>query len=500
MRKRKIIASLAVIVALVGIAIAISALRQPSREVKLSDGSVIRVESVTYGRRQPFKQGGWFQRLKESVAPHLPKSWTKGWIKVPPNNPGNWWMNATAHTNSDALQIWITRRSSENGPYRNVGVQFADVIDSHGCVLAATLAGGENAGLIPQAAGYTGGAYTGQSSGANWLTFEAFPRDEPRLKMRLYDWEHAFVGEITIANPAPPASPAKWQPASIPVRQTVGDQTYVLKSLAFHTNKINRRSSTGASISLSRPEVIPKFEVLEKGGPAKDWQAVDIELWDSSGNFASKLQPEAIWLCPQQTAWKLIAKFCGSEHAASASNTVSVLRGVKIPRPGEFTNMQGRPNPVIVAGYRFNLQVVAGIGDFVYSNNVPVSGTRPALSSLLDVANQMAWSSSGQSFHGTKPHIVVNIPALNDDQWLSIRAVDDQGRESYGQVSNMAQSPESTDGAIAMHLFNPHYGGSQEFFYSFDLPADAKTMDLYFCIHTPRSVEFIFKPPQPNSK
>jgi len=45
-------------------------------------------------------------------------------------------------------------------------------------------------------------------------------------------------------------------------------------------------------------------------------------------------------------------------------------------------------------------------------------------------------------------------------------------------------------------------GGSydQLQFLFFDLPDDAKTLDLTFCIHHARTAEFIFKPPAAESK
>jgi hypothetical protein len=37
--------------------------------------------------------------------------------------------------------------------------------------------------------------------------------------------------------------------------------------------------------------------------------------------------------------------------------------------------------------------------------------------------------------------------------------------------------------------------GNHWYFPAFDLPADAKTVDLTFCVHTCRTAEFVFQPP-----
>jgi hypothetical protein len=86
---------------------------------------------------------------------------------------------------------------------------------------------------------------------------------------------------------------------------------------------------------------------------------------------------------------------------------------------------------------------------------------------------------------------------LSDDQRLTVRAVDDQGREFYGhKVNYWNYDPESGPGSPPVPYIEP-WQDSEGGFVILDLPADAKTVDLTLCIHTCRTAEFVFQPPQP---
>jgi hypothetical protein len=74
--------------------------------------------------------------------------------------------------------------------------------------------------------------------------------------------------------------------------------------------------------------------------------------------------------------------------------------------------------------------------------------------------------------------------------------VDDQGREVYGHKLNYGSyDPESGPDSPTTPYIEPWFESEGDFVI-LDLPKDAKTVDLTVCIHTCRTAEFVFKPPQ----
>ena len=47
-----------------------------ARKHTLADGSILRVEKVSYGRQESFKIGGWLQNWKDQLQKRLPLSWS----------------------------------------------------------------------------------------------------------------------------------------------------------------------------------------------------------------------------------------------------------------------------------------------------------------------------------------------------------------------------------------------------------------------------------------
>ncbi|MDB6017975.1 MAG: hypothetical protein JWR19_2464 [Pedosphaera sp.] len=69
------------------------------------------------------------------------------------------------------------------------------------------------------------------------------------------------------------------------------------------------------------------------------------------------------------------------------------------------------------------------------------------------------------------------------------RARDDQGREFYAYPYDWDWN-RPAESHYLYKTFN-----SEPLFLFLDLPTDAKTVDLTFCVHGPRIVDFTFKPP-----
>src|SRR6185503_11414874 len=142
-------------------------------------------------------------------------------------------------------------------------------------VIAPTQMGGEDQGQVTN--GYS----------VAWATFEAFPRHEQTFKLRLYDEKSQFMAEFDIDNPIK-TTPTRenWAPEPLPIRKRSSDVAFLLKSAGLKTNAT---ASDKQWRYRNQVEITPAYEVLEAGKASTNWQVVDAELWDSSGNFASEM-------------------------------------------------------------------------------------------------------------------------------------------------------------------------------------------------------------------
>jgi hypothetical protein len=451
--------------------------RSNPTEYKLADGSIVRLEKVSYGKNEKFMpRGGWLQRLQDEAVAHLPNKWTSRFVNFS-RNTSSWWNNSVVHTNSDALHIWITRRDPLSGNYLDVKMNSAQLVDEHGCTFIATQCGGDNDGTVTN--GYCVG----------WFTFEAFPRHERSFRLQFPDNSGTNLCKFTVANPAPPPKEASdWMVNPLPITNHDGDVSFILSSLTIKTNYVNSEA-----IRYGNPcQIAPAFEATEHGEPSHEWEAVDQDLWDRSGNFASELSGDSRFLCPQEKAWKLVVRFFGSEKSSSASNSVWTLHGLKVPAAGEFINLNATKE---VQGVMLTAISLAGAGNFTYSNNVPVRASPPVdVHQNNTFRNSYSGTTSSYYLTANTPHIAMLIPRMSDDQRLTFRATDDRGREFYAQEWAWGGYHPNSAKVSELHYLKL-YDNSGLTFLLLDLADDSKTVDLTFCIHKARTAEFIFKPP-----
>ena len=459
------------------------------RRVKLPDGTVLQVERATYGKRGTFQPGGMIELVKEKLAQSLPKVWSAKLIKPLPATSMGWSLVATVHTNLDALHIWLTCRDATNG-FQPVPVFSAELVDDDGYIFPVTQSGGENFRVPTPAPGFR--SMGGPSSDIGWLTFEAFPRNEKRLRLRVFNSSGNHVADFLLANPAPAKPPLNWLSQKLPLAKADGDVTFTLASVAIKTNFAAGNTNFTMTRFLRPLEIAPAFEVSEGGKPSSEWDAVDFELWDSSGNFATKQSGHAdsLFLSPKEAAWKLVVKFCGSEHSTSATNTAFALSPVVVPAAGQYLALGTN---IYLQGISISVGAIGGPGRVFYTQNgLPLSASMEE-----DATNESwgSWPGNNYTFQSSHPHLAVNFGGLAEYQWLTVRAVDDQGRETYARETTQSGNLNGS-GAQASHYFTKNYGMSLRFL-PLDLAPDAKTVSLTFCLHTPRVAEFIFKPPQP---
>src|SRR5579863_10390518 len=132
---------LAAVVTLLAIVAALAwtfAARPTRWQQKLPDGTVMRVERVSFGRADPnYYPWSLPDRVKRVVSAALPKRWSTNWAlsKTPVSIVGEG-IVGKVNTNQDALHVWLTRRDATNG-FTNVGVDSAELVDRLGFVYRA---------------------------------------------------------------------------------------------------------------------------------------------------------------------------------------------------------------------------------------------------------------------------------------------------------------------------------------------------------------------------
>jgi hypothetical protein len=394
-------------------------------------------------------------------------------------------MNTTIHASNDALYVYITRRDADTGDYLDTGMRRVSLVDEHGCEFPSTQAGGEDDGRLTTSAG--------SGSSVGWFRFEAFPRHEKSFRMLYFGQDGKVQAEFVLSNPAPPPTQTNnWVVEPLPITKANGDVSFKLTSLTISTNGLRYWS-------LNPHSIVPKYEVREHGEISANWQPLNMELYDGSGNFASEMMPDTRFLCTNEAAWKLRVKFFGSEQSSSASNATWTLRGLSVPAAGKFNVLSGSQE---LQGVEVKAVAFAGAGSFLYSNSIPLSGA--LLEGQVKLARiDSSWYGGprGAMFavhkvKGKTPHLFIELGAMTDEQRFTARATDDQGREFYGYELNQYTTTEPPKGKPGeINYLDVRYHSGDDFFLAFDLPDDAKTVDVTFCVHSCFAPEFIFKPP-----
>jgi hypothetical protein len=462
--------------------------------VTLADGTILRVEQVTYGKRENYRVERGFERLKQDIASHLPKKWGDRLAKPPAALRVTWENSLAAHTNLDSLHIWMTHHDAA-GNYLDVSNRYAQIVDEHGCIFHIASEGGEDDGRLgPLYTAVSNTLYSTPRSIANWLRFEAFPRQAKTLSLKIFGYEPGVtnfdevphvIAEFAVHNPNKSVRRAPgWAPETLPIVKETGDVTFVLKSLQVETN------FGGITFVL-----LPTFEVRSNGQGSDAWGLVNMELSDSSGNLVG--QPLAglarlSCLCFKEPAWKLTAKIVGPPETNPGSNSVWTIRNVSVPARGEFTALEGERN---LSGASIKLIALSGTGRVVYSNGVVVQA------SVQENARDSFTSGvRGLTFDSTKPQLSFAIADMSEDQRMSVCATDEQGRRVYGRLfrSGPSRTNSPIDPARIQYLSYARRARPTQppNIVALELPTDARTVDLTFWVHDSRMVDFVFKPPQ----
>jgi hypothetical protein len=372
------------------IALAVLAMRKSARQsFTLADGTIIRIEAVTYGKSHQFSMEkpwqAWVRAHLSFAARLLPT--------------GNTVVSSTT-TQNDAMVFWIRRFDPQTGKHLPPKWGGVDVEDRDGCKFRIR----------------------GWGSSGNHISHfvaEAFPRREAGFWIHVH-MDDEQMAQFEVENPVRGPFP-KWVTEELPATHSDGDLLITLNRLRYR----------GGSDS---PNVSTEFTVRQNGEPTKEWDDKSVRLSDATGNVGWS------FLCTNEPAWQISANFYRTAAASFDEKEIWRLPKMRAPTNGEGITFNQSTS---LNGAQLTLLAFAGAGTYTISNGVFLS------SSATIAGNQ--WSiSSGSDKAGSynvvrvaqkTPLLLVQANGLTGDDRLLIRAKDAKGKiiaaEDHGSANDM---------------------------------------------------------------
>jgi hypothetical protein len=433
-------------------------------EATMPDGTVLRLEQVTFGANHNFQMSLPVQGFALFQGPSTRAS--------------------NAYTGSDAIVFWMTRRHAATGRALDFDWWSHSIaVDEHGCGIEDENPGRDQMGR------YSSGSMSGSrpfqpvtgSRGENDLivahsSVRPFRHAGKSFKLRVFNTEGVNVAELDVPDPNPNAArAASWSGESLPITKSDDVLAVTLKSL-----NTTRRKDTYSDRKTSRVELSSLFDVTKDGKPATEWSVRQVQVFDAIGNSAN---PWDCRLCPHESAWKVQLRLFRAETAEFGESEMARLGSVKLPQPARVEEAAASHT---VQGVTIELLATGGAGKVTHHNlsQQRFNGTHSSGGTVYVAGKpincQVETRGDGR-FSGTTvtceaPHIVARVTGLTQDHTTPIlRAIDDQDRSV--RVSGPVQNTDN------LHLW------------FFDTASDAKSLNLTFIVQKARTFEFLVKPP-----
>ena len=151
------------------------------------------------------------------------------------------------------------------------------------------------------------------------VRFSAFPRRGGKIYLRIQEWNRQ-TGRQTVKNAFVISNPARgpfptWFPDSLPDMQSDGDLDVTLNKLVFGVKAPWQRNNSAPDDAMNKGMQVA-FDVQQNGHTVTNWQPVQIETSDATGNHANGYvnttsqggEPETLYqwgLWPDEPAWKV---------------------------------------------------------------------------------------------------------------------------------------------------------------------------------------------------
>ena len=312
--------------------------------------------------------------------------------------------------------------------------------------------------------GSSGTTYNGRQQGNEvvGIRFDAFPRRERKIVLRVQEWNQQ-TGQQTVKNAFVISNPARgsfptWHPDPLPITQSDGDLDVTLNKLVFGAQAPWKRDNAEPEDAMNKA-VRVEFDVQQNGQSATNWQPVQVETSDATGNRVTGWvntqnqdgEPETLYqwgLWPDEPAWKVRVEF--SRTSGFTDGELWTVQNVPVEagQMQNFWNYGRKP-----------------------TNSAFAEATLNDIHLKLFPVKQFTDQSPGSQPQGAV-QIQIGKP-LDGMRMTLLKATDDQGHD----IQN----------------WNWSWGGN---YYSFAFRelGSTKTVNLTLALHQSRFVEFMAKP------
>jgi hypothetical protein len=428
-----------------------------SREVRLKDSSILRLESIRFKPRSANSLGQrWMQKARMFIAQSMHRPFLNDAFAPP-----------------GSLVYWVSRHDAETGKTLPINpASSAMAVDSHGCEFSVEGLGIRPAGWLRPIGPPAGG---GASLFGGWVP--VFPRRDRLIRLRFQQMEQ-IIGELTVPNPAFRHYP-DWKPEPLPATRSLG------------TGQVTLLDFDNAWGTGQFPSSYMQFTLTPQFALPPEWELESVMVEDATGNCGApdwspqfgpsprtfpRLRPwEAVStrfaLCTNESAWKLSARFIRRIEANFALNEVWTIPTLRAPNDGILVPLTASNT---WQGVTVRLCAIAGPGEVTYSNGVPVQ--------IVGYKSRKVRAAFGGPPVLPGPHL---IPVASERPQLLIQVTGLQDGMRLTVVTRKARKTRSC----------PQRMGCNDYqVLALDSAEPNSAIDLCVIVQHPETVEFLVQP------
>lgn len=427
-----------------------------ANEFVMSDGKVLRIEAVTWGKQH---------RLNFDYSSSA--SWEFWNRRTMPVQYG---------MGHDQLMVWMTCRDARSG--RSLDFDWWSgslVVDSLGEELRDSNPMFWQFGPRGSSGGGGQRPFRADRSGYDtWLVGSAFPAfrtDQGHFKLQVKNLAGEVIGNIELTHPSPPVAQT-WQAEELPATKSVGN-------VAVTMNRLNANSQSHSHNGVEQKwwYYWPDASVSENGQPTNEWSVNQLNVTDPLGNQPQYGQSLSI----REPAWKV--RVVAVRNQTSKFTAAETWNPADLALPAKDTAVPLADSKTI-DGVTVTFLSLAGPGKTSYSiatpglakyGNFTYSGGGAAFGSSTKVESRRNGSTATRTVEANWPHLTLETTSLSPLHRVYVLAKDDQGRAVETQQSH-------------------DYGELQSCF--FKTEPDAKSLTLSVIVHKGHEFEFFVKPPE----
>ncbi len=433
--------------------------RLETNDRRLPDGSIVRLEKVTWGQTHEFpfeiqrrSWGLFWSRKQESV----------NFSKAGP----------------DQLVVWMTCRSSRRGSPLNFDWwRSSHMLDQFGKEVSDYNASVFEIADDPKLNLAKRGAKSNKSCD-KWVALSCFPQHrvvDGKLQLKIRNTAGDVVAEFEMPHPSP-VDPPLWSPEPLPVTKTDRDLTVTFEGVEIEPVGANDRSVQG----VKEWRIRPKYKLQWHGPTPKNLVFPTLEIVSPLTIHRDLAWVKCLDRDFHEPAWKFRFAVCEYPDEILNASDQAVIRGIAIPPANTAVNLSEK---VMVNDVTIEVVAIAGPGSASYF----VPRTTPLQSDLKRVFRFGAMNSGDTAEFEMKlsdpsrmianpslPHVVYRVSETHQKSRFQLSAHDERGEV-------VKSSKHLIDQEFRVLIFQP--------------PPELKTVDLAVKVQIPREFEFVFQPP-----